>query len=304
VSEETEYRALRDGVGAYRLPRDVVRVAGPDAAGYLQGQCSQDLDALAVGGSTDTLVLAPDGKINALARVVRLGEDVFHLDVDGGHGPALIERLARFKLRSKFDLEPLDWVCVALRGSGVRAAPAPRAPVVAPVAWNGWAGVDLLGPEGSIVVDPSATWCSEAAWEGARIESGVPAMGRELTDGVIPAETGTVERTVSFTKGCFTGQELVARIDSRGAAVPFGLVGLVAADGAGPLSLGAELFPEGRDKPVGRVTSAAWCPGIGAFGALAYAHRSVEVPGPVAVVAPGAERPDAAVAEARPLPLL
>ncbi len=215
-----------------------------------------------------------------------------------------MERLARFKLRSKFDLEALDWVCVALRGSATGAAPAPRAPVVAPVAWNGWEGVDLLGPEGSIEVDESATWCSEATWEGARIESGVPAMGRELTDGVIPAETGTVERTVSFTKGCFTGQELVARIDSRGAAVPFRLVGLVADADAGPLPPGAELVVEGRDKPVGRVTSAAWCPGIGAFGALAYVHRSVAVPGPVTVAAPGAERRDAAPAEARPLPLL
>ncbi len=300
MSVEKEYRALRDGVGAYRLARDVVRVAGPDAASYLQGQCSQDLAPLALGESADTLVLAPDGKLEAMARVVRVEEDAFQLDVDGGYGEALLARLARFKLRSKLELALLDWACVALRGAGVAAAGPAGAPVVAPVDWHGWTGLDLLGPEGSIEVGVAAIWCSEPAWEAARIESGVPVMGRELTEGVIPAETGTVDRAVSFTKGCFTGQELVARIDSRGAAVPHRLAGVVL-EGAGPLEPGAELFAEGRERAAGRVTSAAWCPGLGAWAGLAYVHRSVDIPGPLAVGAPG---PEARPAQVRPLPLV
>ncbi|MGH9048037.1 MAG: YgfZ/GcvT domain-containing protein [Acidimicrobiales bacterium] len=284
-----EYRHLREDVGAYRLPRDVVRLAGPDAAGYLQGQCSQDLATLGIGGAADTLVLAPDGKLHALARVVRVDSEVFHLDVDGGHGEALLERLARFKLRSKFDLEALDWSCVALRGTAVGGLTALRAPVSVAVDWHGWSGIDLLGRADEIEVPASVPWCSKAAWEAARIESGIPVMGAELTEGVIPAETGTIERTVSFTKGCFTGQELVARIEARGGTVPHRLCGLVPEEDVEPDALiGAELFVENKERSVGRVTSAARCPGLEGVGALAYAHRSVEIPGLVRVTPRGA----------------
>ncbi|HXR54629.1 MAG TPA: glycine cleavage T C-terminal barrel domain-containing protein [Acidimicrobiales bacterium] len=300
-----DYRHLREDAGAYRLPRDVVRLEGPDAASYLQGQCSQDLADLAPGASADTLLLAPDGKINALARVIRLGAEVFHLDVDGGHGDAVLERLARFKLRSRFDLGLIDWSCVALRGKAVPERAELGAPALASFSWNGWQGVDLLGPSDSIEVPPWVPWCSQLAWEAARIESGIPVMGRELTEGVIPAETGIVERTVSFTKGCFTGQELVARIDSRGASVPHRLCGLVLDEVVDPDELAdAALAVEEKEKPIGRVTSAARCPGVGAVCALAYLHRSVAVPGRVLVHPTGANRSDALSASVRPLPLV
>jgi folate-binding protein YgfZ len=263
------------------------------------------LAALAIGGSVDTLVLAPDGKFEALARVVRVADEVFHLDVDGGHGDALAERLARFKLRSRFVIERLDWSCVALRGPVLPEPSALRAPVVVPFEWNGLVGVDLLGPTDEIEVPASVPWCAEEAWEAVRIESGIPVMGRELTVGLIPAETGTVERAVSFTKGCFTGQELVARIDSRGASVPHRLQGLVLEVDADPEGVvGAALLVDEKEKAVGRVTSAAWCPGLGAVGALAYVHRSVVVPGRVRVQVPGTGRGDAPWAMVRPLPLV
>jgi len=300
-----DYRHLRDDVGAYRLGRDFVRLDGPEAASYLQGQCSQDLSGLEVGASADTLLLAPDGKITALVRVLRLDDEVFCLDVDGGHGDAVLQRLARFKLRSRFDLDRLDWSCVALRGPALPERGALRAPAVVPFDWNGWRGVDLLGPADSIEVPDSVHWCGEPAWEAARIESGIPVMGRELTEGVIPAEAGVVERTVSFTKGCFTGQELVARIDSRGASVPHHLEGLVLAESPHPgVLVGAELMVEDKDKPVGRVTSAAWCPGVGSVCALAYIHRSVAVPGQVQVLPAGADRASALSASVRALPFL
>jgi tRNA-modifying protein YgfZ len=300
----TGYRHLREDVAAYRLPRDVVSVSGPDAAGYLQGQCSQDLAGLEVGGVLDTLLLAPDGKVEVLARVARTAEDTFHLDTDGGYAGVLVGRLARFKLRSKLEIAPTDWACVALRGPAARALEGLRAAVVAPVEWNGWPGVDLLGPPGSIEL-PSVPWCGSGAFEAARIESGIPVMGRELTGAEIPAETGTVERTVSFTKGCFTGQELVARIDSRGATVPHRLHGLVLEDATDPaLLLAAELYLPDKARAVGRVTSAAECPGLGTTGALAYVHRSVPVPGPVQVAPAGSGREDARPAEVRSLPMV
>jgi folate-binding protein YgfZ len=117
-------------------------------------------------------------------------------------------------------------------------------------------------------------------------------MGAELTPKTIPHEAGVVARTVSFTKGCYTGQELVARIDSRGGNVPRRLVGIVAPPGPAAvdaLSPGMTLHggevPEGdgaaEDKVVGAVTSAAWSVELGAWAGLAYLHRNVGAPGPV-----------------------
>jgi folate-binding protein YgfZ len=162
-------------------------------------------------------------------------------------------------------------------------------------------GVDLLGP-GDTVLAPGAADlpagilpCGAEAVEACRIVSGIPAMGTELTGKTIAAEAGLVERTVSFTKGCYTGQELVARLDSRGSNVARRLVGVVAP--AGPPGDGAALArgmtlhggdaPPGDgaadDKVVGTVTSAAWSVELGAWVALGYLHRSVEAPGPLRV---------------------
>jgi tRNA-modifying protein YgfZ len=304
-----DYRALRDGVGAYRLDRDVVSVSGPDAAAYLQGQCSQDLDGPAVGSAVDSLVLEPDGKLTALVRVTRTADDAFTVDVDAGFGDAVAARLARFKLRSKLLIEPLGWPAVALRGPRaadvpVAAGAAAGSPLVVPFAWNGVVGVDVLGPGADAAVPADVRWCGDDAWEALRIEAGIPAMGRELDGRTIAAEAGLVERTVSFTKGCYTGQELVARLDARGSRVARRLCGIVLpadatlpATGPGAL-VGAELtLPGGEGKVVGAVTSAAWCPGVGAVAGLAYVHRSVDHGAAVAVGDP------AVVGRVAPLPV-
>ncbi|HEY1732895.1 MAG TPA: glycine cleavage T C-terminal barrel domain-containing protein [Acidimicrobiales bacterium] len=276
-----DYRALREGLGAHRLARDVLSVGGPDAAAYLQSQCSQDLDGLAVGAAVDSLLLEPDGKLTALVRVTRVADDRFVVDVDGGFGDAVAARLARFKLRSKLAIEPLDWPAIALRGP--RAADVPPVAggelLVLPFAWNGVAGSDLLGPGAEAVVADldELRWCDDEAWEAVRIEAGIPTMGRELDGRTIAAEAGLGQRTVSFTKGCYTGQELVARLDARGNRVARRLCGIVLdtrATEPGGL-VGADLTVTG--KVVGAVTSAAWCPGVGAVAGLAYVHRSVDV---------------------------
>ena len=140
-------------------------------------------------------------------------------------------------------------------------------------------------------------------------------MGSELDAKTIAAEADLVARTVSFTKGCYTGQELVARLDARGNRVPRRLRGLVldaaAAGSTPPLRseqlVGALLEDPGSGKSVGRITSAAWSPTLGGLVALAYVHRSVDVPGKVSVVGVGSEAEPAgtavlAHAEARELP--
>ncbi|MGH8989373.1 MAG: YgfZ/GcvT domain-containing protein, partial [Acidimicrobiales bacterium] len=281
-----EYGALREGVGAYRLPIDAVVVRGPDAFGYLQGQLSQDVVPLEVGSSAPSLLLEPDGKLTALLRVTRTADDSYLLDTDAGFGATVVARLQKFKLRSKVELEAVEWSCVALRGAGVGplAAQAPdqaQGPFVLAVEWNGTRGVDLLGPDAAAVeegVPSDAVWCGSAAWEALRVEAGIPRMGAELDARTIAAEAGLVGRTVNFTKGCYTGQELVARLDARGSRVARRLCGVVARDaepGEAGLLVGASLWTPGTDKVIGRCTSSAWCPGLGKVGALAYLHRSV-----------------------------
>ncbi|MEO7429244.1 MAG: hypothetical protein ABIY48_07645, partial [Acidimicrobiales bacterium] len=92
---------LRTTLGAAPIRRDVVRVHGPDAVAFLQGQLSQDVAALAVGASAPSLLLQPTGKVDAWLRVTRMGDDDVLLDVEAGFGPAVHERLRRFKLRTK-----------------------------------------------------------------------------------------------------------------------------------------------------------------------------------------------------------
>jgi tRNA-modifying protein YgfZ len=301
--------ALRHGAGAYRLARDVFSVRGDDAEAYLQGQLSQDVAALAVGATADSLLLQPDGKLTALLRVTRVDAQGFVLDTDAGSGDAMVARLKKFLLRSKVEIERLPWRGLALRGTGVESAAAGLLTVLAeagvmalPFEWNGWRGIDLLGPD-DVILDPAAGAlpegiipCDRDAAEACRIVSGIPAMGSELTDKTIAAEAGLVEHTVSFTKGCYTGQELIARLDSRGNNVPRRLVGVIGGtdpDGE-PLAFGMTLHaavPAGEeadldvaaDKVVGSITSASWSPEIEAWVALAYLHRTVEAPGPVRV---------------------
>jgi folate-binding protein YgfZ len=233
--------------------RDVVDVSGPDAIGYLQGQLSQDVEALAIGQSAWSLLLQPTGKVDAWLRVTRTADDAARLDVDEGAGETVLARLRRFKLRTKAELELSTW--------------APDQPVS----------------------DPEEL-------EARRIEAGVPAMGAEITEATIPAELGQwlIDASVSFTKGCYTGQELVARIDSRGGKGPRPLRGLVV-QGDVP-AVGAEVRVGGA--PVGTVTSSARSPELGPI-ALALLARSVE-PG-TTVEVDGVD--GALTAEVRELPL-
>ena len=114
---DDQVAALRRGAGAFALPRDVFAVRGVDAEAYLQGQLSQDIIALAVGGTTDSLLLQPDGKLSALLRVTRFDAQGFVLDTDAGFGDAAVARLKKFLLRSKVEIERLEWRCLALRGA-------------------------------------------------------------------------------------------------------------------------------------------------------------------------------------------
>jgi folate-binding protein YgfZ len=250
-------------VKAFTVARDVLEVTGPDATDFLQGQLSQDIADLQPGGSAWSFLLQPQGKVDALLRVTRRDADRWILDVDGDYGDAVKARLERFKLRVKCDIDPLPWQCIALRGGGVVGWLGDALALDA--AWPLHNGYDLLGPSPA---PPSGVQPgTEGEYERLRIEAGWPRMGTELNDKTIPTETGLVPRTVSFTKGCFTGQELVARIDSRGGNVPRHLRGLALQSEA---PVGASVVVD--EKQVGEVTSVA------GDRALAYVGRAVEPP--------------------------
>lgn len=287
-----DYRSLRHGAGAVLAERDVLIVGGSDAESFLQGQLSQDVAALAPGQVAGSLLLHPDGKLHSALRVTRAAADCFICDLEAGTGEAARARLERFKLRVAVDLELRHLAMLAVRGPA--APPVPASPaggaaaaaengsgpvVVAAVRWGSVGGWDMVARE--VVPPPEVLVCDAAALEAVRIEAGVPAADQELTDGLIPAESGIVADTVSFTKGCFVGQELVARIDSRGGNTPRRLRGLVLGDDVLPAPGAALRGTDGT--PIGRVTSSAYSPLLGAGVALAYVHRRVEPPAPALV---------------------
>lgn len=296
---DEQQRLLRRGAWA-RLARDVVRVEGPEATTFLQGQLSQDLEGVAVGDATWSLLLAPTGKVDAWLRATRIEPSTWLLDVDDGAGGAVEHRLTRFKLRTKAEIVRDDrWTFRAVRGPAELDLRHPAQVTVEalPIWWPGLVGYDLLiGDDQAVHLDLPEV--GAAALDAVRVECGVPAMGAELTADTIPAEAGQwlIDASVSFTKGCFTGQELVARIDSRGGNVPRPLRGVVV-DGDAVPPVGAAVVVDGDE--VGRLTSVARSAALGAAVALAPVKRTVE-PGTTAEL-----RWDGATsaAELRALPL-
>ena len=239
--------------GAIVCERDVIRVSGSESVTYLQGQISQDVDTVGVETSAWSLVLQPSGKVETWLRMHRVGSDEFLLDLDAGHGEAARARLERFRLRTdvSFEAEP-GWSMVSVRGPDA-AAHRVEAALSAAVTWPGFEGVDHLGP-GVIVPDGLPVFDSHE-FETQRISAGWPRMGAELTRDTIPAEAGAelLSSSVSFTKGCYTGQELVARIASRGGKAPRPIRVLVGPPGS-DMAIGGSVELDGTE--VGRVTSA------------------------------------------------
>ena len=273
---------------AFAVPirRDVVVVEGPDAAAYLQGQLAQDVLGIEIGGWAWSLLLQPQGKIEAWVRVHRASELRYELDVEESFGAAIVLRLQRFLIRTDATISEATRLMTAVRGCRIGEADE-HAVDPAPICWPGVEGFDAVGsgPEGIAAgtVDDL---------ERVRVSAGVPAMGSELTSDVIPAEVGSwfVDASVSFTKGCYVGQELVARVDSRGSRTPRNLRVIALGDGATGASPGVELRePDGR--VVGVITSVA------GGSALAYVHRTVEAPADLLVRVGDADRPVTVLAD-------
>jgi tRNA-modifying protein YgfZ len=270
----------------------VVSVDGPDAISFLQSLVSQDLDPLADGEGARSLLLQPQGKLTAMFRALRVDATSMLLDTDEGFGPTLAEGLNRFKIRVKADITDRSdgWGVLSVRGERAPqiVGDALRADVpgsqhahvaagdlrVVRADWPGVAGVDLIGPRdaldaaGAALVAAGCDAAGEHEYERARIEAGVPRQGFDVDERTIPQEAALEVDGVSFTKGCFLGQELVCRIDTRGHVNR----ALRRLDIDGPADRGAVVIA--GDKEVGVVTSVA--PVGDDSVALAMLRREVE----------------------------
>jgi folate-binding protein YgfZ len=250
-----------------RLPRAYVCVRGPEAGEYLQRMVSNDVLALAVGGSCEALLLTAKARVLAPLRVWRRGDDDFLLLTEPDLGDRVRSELLRSRFAAKAEIESEQHASVLVFGSALDGIPNDD---------YGEPAVEVL--DADVAGEPLA----DDELELLRIRARTPRYGRELDDRVLPAEAGLVERAVSFTKGCYPGQEPIARLHHRGHANR--ALRVLELDGAELPDYDAEVRLDG--KVVGRVTSAVRDPG-GAVVALGYVRR--EVPDDAALTVGGAE---------------
>jgi folate-binding protein YgfZ len=217
-----------------RRPRAFLGVSGPDAEDYLQRMVSNDVAALADGDACDALLLTAKARIIAPLRVVRRASDDFLVLTELDLGEVVRSQLLRARFAAKVGIEPEEH--------------------------ESWL---VLGGDELIDERPPGEEASEADFERWRIESRIPRWGSELDDRVLPAEAGLEETHISFSKGCYPGQEPIARQHYRGKVNRR----LRVLDIEGDVAPGDQLVLDG--KMVGRITSAV--DGV----ALAYVRTEV-----------------------------
>ena len=218
-----------------RRPRAFLRVSGPDAADYLQRMVSNDVEALAVGDACDALLLTAKARVIAPLRILRRAEGDFLLLTEPELGDRVRAELVRMRFAAEAEIEPEEH--------------------------ESWL---VLGGDEVLDAQPAGREVDEEELERWRIESGIPRWGREIDDRILPAEAGLDDTHISFSKGCYPGQEPIARQRYRGKVNRR----LRVLDVDGQAKVGTELILEG--KTVGRITSAV--------SGVALGYVRVEVP--------------------------
>ena len=242
-----------------------VRVSGRDAARLLQNVVTSDIGALAVGAGQYGLALTPKGRPIADAWIVREAEDSFACACEAIAADDLTAMLRRYRLASRAALDRVDGDLALLErplaepGEGWHAGPLGALLLAAPEARR--AAWDAALAEGAVPIDGETR-------ETLRIEQGLPRFGVDFDSSSLPAEAGVVERAVSFSKGCYIGQEPVVRLAHRGHANRE--LRRLRLDEAPVLPA---TLAEG-EREVGRLTSSAALPEGGAA-ALGYVRRAV-----------------------------
>ena len=285
-----EYRALTEGCGLVdRAGRGRLALTGPDRREFLHGQITQDVETLEPGHGRYAALLTHKGKMLSDMRVLDVGDELL-LSCERAGLQEIFNMIRRYKLGADVELHKRTLEMGELSLIGPDARRVAGADALGPdehdnvrarigehdvilVATD--LGVDVFcaaeateGVRGTLLA-AGAVEVGEAAAELVRVESGRPRYGVDLDDNVIPQEAGLNERAVSFTKGCYVGQETVARLFYRGKPNRHlrGLKLSAEVEPGTPLLLG--------EKEVGRVTSVAVSPALGPIG-LALVRRQAE----------------------------
>lgn len=248
-----EQRRLDAGEGWVDLSnRDVVRLTGPDRLVLLHAMTTQHLEALPPGEWTEALLLSPHGHVEHQLAGLDDGE-TFVAHTEPGAGPALVDFLTSMRFMLRTEIELVDDVVVVARGDEHVLVPRPSLPELA----DGWG-------------EPAGTW----AYEARRIARGRPRLGLDTDHRTIPNEVGWIGTAVHMDKGCYRGQETVARVHTLGRP-PRRLV-LLHLDGSADRlpAVGSDLVLDGR--VVGRAGSSARHAELGPIG-LGLVKRSVAV---------------------------
>jgi folate-binding protein YgfZ len=234
--DRDEYAAATDGVGLIdRSERGKLAVSGPDATAFLDALLSNDIAAITPGNGADATLLTPKGRMLAEVRVLRTDDELL-LDCERPALQALFDALTRFRIGYSAELHKrtLESSLLSLVGPGAGALLANAPPAVehghtttaldevAVRAIRTRLGIDLLCESGdrsrvwSAVEGAGAVALSDATYECVRIEHGIARFGVEIDETTMPQEAGIHEQAVSYSKGCYIGQETVARLYWKG----------------------------------------------------------------------------------------
>jgi tRNA-modifying protein YgfZ len=287
---DAQYRELREGAGLLeRSERATLEVRGPDAAEFLQGQVTNEIVALAQGHGCYAAMLNPKGRIMADMRVLCPAPERLVLDTEAAAGETVLRDLRMYKIGRQVEVADTTSERTLLSligprsGEVVESALGARPPAeehalvqaeTGALVVRTDSGLDLIADEDQAaelrdkLIAAGAQPVSLDAAEILRIETGRPRHGLDMTEENLPAEAGIVERAVSFTKGCYVGQEPVARMHYKGHPNRH-LRGLRLSTSAAP---GTALAA--GDREVGRITSAALSPALGPI-ALTLVRREI-----------------------------
>ena len=291
---DAEYRLLREECGLTRRDACFLTVDGPDAAEYLHSQVTNDVEALEPSQGCYACLLDRKGHIRADMRILRTPGDYFLVICDPAAAESLERHLTTYSIGRDVRITGTEEALISLEGpaSGSICGPLPDEEHASTLSMiGGIESVVVRTPEGIDVITPAsrvreateamlaagALEVSPEASEALRVEAGIPRFGNELADGPMPAEAGLVDRAVSFTKGCYIGQEPVARLHYKGRPNRF-LRGIRL---AAPPAVGDRV--QNADRELGRITSLAHSPREGWI-ALSILRREASPGDPVEVV--------------------
>jgi folate-binding protein YgfZ len=236
VELDGQYRALREEAGYLPRARAALTVRGADGAEYLQGQLTNDIEALERGQGCYAALLDRKGHLQADMRVLRLEEEEIWLDLEIGPAPAVLKHLRTYSIGRDVEVEDVSerWAITSLIGPRSRelAGFEGLAPEHAQ-GFRDWDGIEVLAAATDVGIDlitkadaaarlaellaaGGAVEVSDPAAEIIRVESGRPRFGFDMGPESMPAEADITERAVDFEKGCYIGQEPVARLHYRG----------------------------------------------------------------------------------------